>query len=209
MQGRDHRADRADLVRLPDEPQLRFGELLAGVADHQQRVGIGQQPEGGRQVRLAVPTDAGGVDEGQAAPQQRAGRTDLHPQHLPAPGLRRAPQVVADVGDGDGDGLRRHVASGGDHQSGGGLVGVGDDGDQCGGLVVADTGHRNVQQRVEQLTLALLELPGDHHPDLRVGDAFAGHREPGGQVSAIVEFGDRGGVVDQLDDHRNPARVWC
>ena len=63
---------------------------------------------------------------------------------------------------------RRH------HQPRRGLLAVGHHGGQHGRLVVTDPGHRHVEQRVEQLALALLELTGDHHPDLRVADAPLG-----------------------------------
>ena len=85
---RDNRCHRADFERLPDERHLGFGELLAGVADHQHRIGVGQQAERGRQVRLTVAADARGVDERQPALEQRAARGDLDPQHLAATGLR-------------------------------------------------------------------------------------------------------------------------
>jgi hypothetical protein len=39
--GRDNRCDRADFERLTDERHLGFGELLAGVADHQHRIRVG------------------------------------------------------------------------------------------------------------------------------------------------------------------------
>ena len=92
---RDDGRHRADLLGLPDEPHLGFGELLAGVADHQHGVGIGQQAERGRQVRLPVAADAGGVDERQALLEQRTAGGDLDPQHLAATGFRRATQIVA------------------------------------------------------------------------------------------------------------------
>ena len=69
---RDNRCHRADFEGLPDEGHLGFGELLAGVADHQHRVGVGQQAQRRRQVRLAVAADARGVDERQAVLEQRA-----------------------------------------------------------------------------------------------------------------------------------------
>ena len=98
------------------------------------------------------------------------------------------------VGRGD-DQLRRH------------LLRVRHDGGEHGRLVVADAGNRNVQQRVEQLALALLELAGDHDADLRIGDAHPGPLEPLGQVPALVELRDLAGVVDQLEDDLHLARV--
>ncbi len=206
--GGDHHAHRADLVGLPDEPHLRFGELLAGVADHQHRVGVGQQAQRRGQVRLAVPAHPGGVDESQAALEQRAGRADFDAQHLAAAGLRRAPQIVLDVVDRDRDDLGFAAAGGrGHHQPGRWLLAVGDDGDQRGGLVVPDAGHRHVQQRVQQLALALLELTGDDHPDLRIADPLPRDGQALAQVGAVVELRDGAGVVDQFDDHLHPARV--
>ena len=52
------------------------------------RVGVGQQTQRRRQVRLAVTADARGVDERQSVLQQRAGRGDLDAQHLAAAGLQ-------------------------------------------------------------------------------------------------------------------------
>ena len=125
----------------------------------------------------------------------------------PALRLRGTAQIVADVVDRDVDLLRRHTLTHRDDQPGRRLLGVADHGDQRGGLVVTDAGHRHVEQRVEQLALALLELTGDHHPDLRVGDALLGDGQPRHQVATVVEVGDRAGVIDQLDDHFDPARV--
>ena len=186
---------------------LGLGELLAGVADHQHRVGIGQQAEGGRQVRLPVAADPGGVDERQALLEQRAAGGDLDPQHLAATGFRRATQIVAEVRGWDRD------------HRGLGTVGRGHDqlcrhllrirhhrGDHCR-LVVADPGHRHVEQRVEQLAFALLQLAGDHHADLGIGDAHPGLVEPLGQIPALVGLGDLAGVVDQLEDDVHLARV--
>ena len=78
------------------------------------------------------------------------------------------------VGAGD-DQLRRRLLAVGHHRG------------EHRGLVVADAGHRHVQQRVEQLALALLELAGDHHPDLRIADALPGLGQPLGQIAAVVE----------------------
>ena len=61
--GGDNRCHRADFERLPDERELRFGELLAGVGDHQHGIGLWQQAQRRRQVWLAVASDTGGVDE--------------------------------------------------------------------------------------------------------------------------------------------------
>ena len=94
-----------------------------------------------------------------------------------------------------------------DDQPGRCLLAVVDDGGQHRGLVVADPRDGHVEQRVEQLTLALLELTRDHHPDLRVGDPRLGNLEPLHQVAAAVEVGDLAGVVDQLDDDLDLARV--
>ncbi|PRC60814.1 hypothetical protein C6A85_15810, partial [Mycobacterium sp. ITM-2017-0098] len=41
-------------------------------------------------------------------------------------------------------------------------------------MPVADAGDGHVQQRVEQLTLALLELSRDHHADLGITDTSPG-----------------------------------
>ena len=95
----------------------------------------------------------------------------------------------------------------GDDDPGRGLVVMADDRHQNGALIVADSGHGHVQQRVEQLALALFELAGDHHPDQRVGDPLTCGREPGRQVGPVVEVGDGAGVVDQFDDHADLAPV--
>ncbi len=205
--GRDNRCHRADFVRLPDEGHLGFGELLAGVADHQHRVGVRQQTQRRRQVRLPVAADTRGVDEGQAVLEQRAAGGDLDAQHLTATGLRRATQVILEVGGRDGDHLGLGAVGAGHDQLCGRLLSVGHHGGQHRGLVVADAGHRHIQQRVEQLALALLELAGDHHPDLRIGDARPGLGQPLGQIAAVVGLGDLPGVVDQLEDDLHLAGV--
>lgn len=146
--GRQHR-DRADAVRLPDEPHLRFGQLLAGVADHDQRIRVGQQSQRRRQVRLPVAAHARGVDECQPTLQQRAGRGDLDTQHFAVAGLRRPAQVGVDVVDRDVDGSGFAVRSGGHDQPGRRWVAVADDGDDHGRLVVAHPRDRQVEQRVE------------------------------------------------------------
>ncbi len=89
---RDDHRDRADLQGLPHERHLGFGELLAGVADHQHRVRVGQQAQRRRQVRLTVAADARGVDERQAAFEQWAGRASPRARSTsrpPACGARR------------------------------------------------------------------------------------------------------------------------
>ena len=204
---RDNRCHRADFVRLPEEGHLGFGELLAGVADHQHRVGIRQQAQRGRQVRLPVAADTRGVDEGQSALEQGAAGGDLDPQHLTATGFRRATQVVLEVGGRDRDHLGLRSVRPGHDQLCRHLLRIGHHRGQHGGLVVADAGHRHIQQRVEQLALALLELAGDHHPDLRVGDTLPRLGEPLGQVAALVGLGDLPGVVDQLEDDLHLAGV--
>ena len=199
----DHRRrGGADLDGLPEEPHLRCGELLAGVADEEHRVGLGQQAQDGRQVRLALPADARGVDERQPAGEQRAGYVHLHAQHRAAGRPRIAAKIAPQITDRDVDALRTAAA-------------VGDDDPCCrfgtvrhhrhdhGALVVTHSGDRHVQQRIEQLALALFELSGDHHPDGGIGDPVPGSRQPGRDVGPVVEFGDGTGVTDQLDDHRN------
>ena len=63
----DSRRDRADVESLPQEPQFGCGEFLAGIADEEHRVGVRQQTQDRRQVRLALTADPGSVDESQPA----------------------------------------------------------------------------------------------------------------------------------------------
>ena len=117
-------------------------------------------------------------------------------------GLRCAAQVVPDVGDRDLDDFGCVPSGRGrDHDPRRRLLAVADDRGQRGGLVVADARDGHVQQRVEQLALALLELAGDHDTDLRVGDARPAPRRAARRRSArSLSLGDPAGVVDQLDD---------
>ncbi len=147
-----------------------------------------------------MTADSWGIDERQPVLEQRAGRGDLDPQHLAPAGLRGPAQVGLDVGHRDLDDLGLFAVTARDDQVRGGVLAVGDHRREHGALVVADPCDRHVQQRVEQLALALLELAGDHHPDLRVGDAVLGPGQPLDQIAALVRVGDLGGVVDQLDD---------
>ena len=150
---------------------------------------------------------AGGVDERQSALQKRAGRTDFGAQYFATAGLWRLTHIGADVVDRDVDGRGFAVRPRRHNEPRPRRVAVADDGDHHGGLVVAHPGHRKIQQGVEQLALALFELAGDHHPDLRIGDPLAGPPQSLRKVGAVVEFGDGDGVVDQLDDHTDPSRV--
>ena len=204
--GDDRRGDRANLDGLLQEPHLRRGELLAGVADEEHCIRVGQQSQRGRKVRLPLAADSRGVDERQASGQQRAGCVYLEPQHPPAGRPRIAAQVVAQIVDRNVDRFPAAPAIG-DHQSRRRFGGVRHDRYQHRALVVPDPRDGHVQQGVEQLTLALLELAGDDHPDGRVGDPLSRGRQPGRQIGPVVEFGDGAGVVDQLDDHRNLAPV--
>ncbi len=206
--GGDDRCDRADFECLPHERHLGFGELLAGVTAHQQCVGVGQQAQRCRQVRLTMTADARRVDEGQSVLEKRAGGGDLDPQHLASTGLRGAAQIGLDVGHRDFDRLRLLTVGPRDDQLGRGVLAVGNHRRQHGALVVADARHGDVQQRVEQLALALLEVPGDHHADLRIGDPGLGPGQALDQITALVRIGDRAGVVDQLDDDLDlPGRL--
>ena len=192
--GRDNGCDRADFECLADEGHLGFGELLAGVADHQHGVGIGQQAERRRQMRLAVTADAGGVDEHQPALEQRALRGHRDPQYLPTAGRGVRRKSLLDVGDRDLDVIGLITVDARDDQLRRGLLAVGHHRGDHRGLVVADAGHRHVQQRVEQLALALLELAGDHDPDLRVGDPLLGLGQPLDQIAALGS---------------HPRSCWC
>ena len=154
-----------------------------------------------------MAADAGGVDERQPVLQQRARRGDLDAQHLPAAGLRCAPQVVLHLARRDLDDLGLCAVAAGDDQPGRRLLPVGNHRGKRRGLVVADPGDGDVEQRVEQLALALLELARDHHPDLRIADPLLGHAQPLHQIAAVVSGGDPGAVVDQLDDDLDLAGV--
>ncbi|CKT23630.1 Uncharacterised protein [Mycobacterium tuberculosis] len=118
------------------------------------------------------------IDKRQPAPQQRAGRADLDPQHLAATGVRSPTHIGADVIDGNVNRCGCPVGPGGQHKPGRRLGAVAYDGDHHGGLVIAYSRRGQVEQRIEQLTLALFEQPGDHHTDLRVGDPLASPRQP-------------------------------
>jgi hypothetical protein len=77
-----------------------------------------------------------------------------------------------------------------------GLLGVSHHSDQHRALIVTHPGDRHIQQRVEQLALALLELADDHHPDEGVGDSLPRRGKPRGEIAAVVEVGDAAGVIE-------------
>lgn len=156
---------------------------------------------------LPVAADARGIDESQPALQQRAGCADLDPQDFAATRLRRPAQVGVDVVDWDVDRGGFAVGPGGHDDPGRGLRAVADHRDHHGGLVISHSRHGQVEQSVEQLALALFELPSDHHTDLWIGDPLASTAQAPHQVIALVEFCDRDGVVDEFDNHADPTRV--
>ena len=205
--GRDKCCDGADFERLPHEGHLGFGELLAGVADHQHGVSVGQQSERGGQMRLAMTANAGGVDEHQPTLEQRAVRGHRDSQDLPATGRGMATQIVLDIGDRDLDGIGLVPVDACDDQFRRGRFAVGHHRGDHRRLVVANAGHRHIQQRVEQLALALLELAGDHDADLWVGDTRLGLGQPLDQIATLVRIRNLAGVVDQFDDDLDLAGV--
>ena len=198
--GGDDRGDRAYFECLSHEGHFGFGELLAGVSAHQQRVGVGQQAQRGRQVGLAVTADPRRVHERQSVLEKRAGGGDLDPQHFAPAGLRSAPKIGLDVGHRYLDRLRLRAVGPRDDQPGRGILAVGHHRRQHGALVVADARHGHVQQRVGQLALAALQLACDDDANLGVGDAVLGPRQAFDEVTALSRVGDRAGVVDELDD---------
>src|ERR1700754_693579 len=205
--GRDNRCYGADFECLSDERQLGLGELLAGVADHQHRVRVGQHSERGRKMRLTMAADARGVDEDQAALEQGAVRRHRDSEHLPTACCGMASQIVLDIGDRDLDRLGLAFVGARDDQLRGGLFAIGHHAGDHGGLVVADPRDRHVQQRIEQLTLALLELAGDDDADLRVADPGLGLGHPLDQVAAVGSLGDFARMVDQFNDDLDLAWV--
>ena len=143
--GGDDRCDRAYFECLPHEGHFGFGELLAGVSAHQQRVGVGQQAQRGRQMGLTVTADPRRVHERQSVLEKRAGGGDLDPQHFAPAGLRGAAKIVLDVGHRYLDRLGLRAVGPRDDQLGRGGLAVGHHRRQHGALVVADAGHRHVQ----------------------------------------------------------------
>ncbi len=155
----------------------------------------------------ADPAGSRGVDQDQATLQQRARDVDLDPQDLGTAGLGGPGQIAGDVVHGQGDdpaGARGAavLVGVGDDQPGGGLLTVSDDGDGGGGLGVADPAHRDVEQCIDQVALALFELTHHHDPGAGVGDPIAGGGHAGGEVLATGGARHVGETVDDLDDFR-------
>ena len=118
-----------------------------------------------------------------------------------------ATQIVFDVGDGDLYRIGLGTVGAGEDKLRRGLFAVGHHRGDHRGLVVADAGDRHIQQRVEQLALALFELAGDHHADLRVADPLLCLGHPLGQIAAVLSLGDLDRVVDQFNDDLDLAGV--
>ncbi len=140
--------DRAVLCRPAQEFQLRRGVLLAGVRDEHDRVGIGCGPQG-----------RGGASVGEAA---------VHPGRV----------------DDYQSGRQKFMRDADLHAATGRLV---DHGFRAGGRVLDHCGHHGrpdrvdradlqVQQRIDQRALSLLELTDHHHLAGRRGQprAFPG-----------------------------------
>ena len=71
---------RAPLDGGLQEGQLGRGQLLGGVGDEHDALGVAERAEGEEAVRGVQPADAGGVDQRQAGPQHPVRQTDLdHP----------------------------------------------------------------------------------------------------------------------------------
>jgi hypothetical protein len=161
----EHHGDRgADLGHPPQQRQLGVGEPTGGRGDDQGRVRLGQRGE--RRLgacRLQV-VDAGRVDEDQAAGEQPAGDGDLGPQ-VGRP-IRTGPTTHpgGDLLDRDGQPVRAGPA----HHGGRRRFGVLHDGGHERGDIVAHRADRGVDERVDQLTLALARRAEDEDPQLRV-----------------------------------------
>src|SRR6476660_5834613 len=123
-------------------------------------------------MRLSMTADAGGVDEHQPTLEQGAVRGDRDSEYLPATCRGMATQIVFDVGDGDLYRSRLGTVIAGEDKLRRGLFAVGHHRGDHRGLVVADARDRHIQQRVEQLALALCELTRVHDTVLWAADAF-------------------------------------
>ena len=150
--GVDNGRDGAQVECLLDENQFGFGEFGTEIADHEHDIGIRQQPEGARQVRLTESADTGRIHQAQATFEHRAGNLDFHPQHLSALCLRCTLEVFADIGHRNRDDLRFSgqpptviLFGGGNHQGGRRLLAVADNGCHRGGFVIAHPRDRHVE----------------------------------------------------------------
>ncbi len=199
---RHHAADvRAQLHRRRQELQLGGGVLLRRVGH--QHDGVRGRERGHRRgaVRRTEATDPGRVHQHQPGREQLA-----RERHLGAgqPGLVAR---VAGLGHVVRELFDRHLRRLGALMLGAGLAyerharlrAVFHQRRDGGGDVVVDRADRRVDQRVDELALALLELADDQDADVRVGETGAGGVQPLGEIGPFVGGGRLERQVDELD----------
>ena len=193
----------AQLHRRVQELQLGAGVLLGGVGDQQHRVGAGQRRHRGRAVRRAEPADARGVDEHQPAGQQLARQPDLGVGRAApcCPGCR--PRRRTRRAGSAGTAVRSAASPSARPRAPASTVVVSACLTTVGTAVAmsSSTGHTGrVDQRVDQLALALLELADDQHPHVGVGQPLAGLAcSRAAEVGPLVGGGRLQREVDQVD----------
>ncbi len=204
---RDVRAQRGGLL---EEGQLVGGELLGGVGDHQQRVGLGDHAERGRGQRRGHAADARGVHQRETVLQHDARDADLAAGDRAA--VREgAVELFADLLDGHRQALqrRRPVRRFVLDEQGGRLVGVPDEGRHDGGDIVAGGTHRGVHDGVDQGAFALLRFAHDQHEPRWVEHAGADLPQPPVQIGALLLGTFRSRAIDQFHQRRLDHGVDC
>ncbi len=203
----EHRGDVGrDSHRVLEELHLGFGVLLRGIRHQEHRVGGGQGRKGRECVRGFESADAGRVDELQPAAEDLA-----REHHL---GRHDAALVarVAALRHIVGELIERHLAS--LHRGSRGprgalrlhehpgrrLLGVRHRGGHAGGDVVVDRAGRRVDEGVDELALALLELSDHDHADAGITQPRPGLLESLGEIGAADRRGERPEVVHDLRD---------
>ena len=197
---------RTQIDDLADESQLRFGELLAGVRQHQHCIGRSDQSQCSCSMRISVTADTGSVDQNQTVGQQRTGNTHFHTQNLTPFGARRGrgdPHQFLER-EGHPNGRRTRI---GENQFGDRGLRVLNYRRHGSGLVVTDRAHVDAEQRIDELALALLEGSDHHDANTRVVDSHLSVLESTHQIRAPEILRHDGCSFEQRRRRRRDARL--
>ena len=186
---------------VAQELHLGLGVLLRRIRHEQHGMRRRQRRKRGQRVGGVEPADARRVDQPQPAAQQFAGQNDLGRQQL----LLVA--GVAALGDVVGERFERDVDLLDDarlvalllHDPCPGRLGETHRGGDARGHIVVHGAHRGVDEGVDELALALLELPDHDDPHVRVLQPLAGVVQPLGQIGTTGGGRERLDIVDERD----------
>ena len=190
--GQDHQHLRAGAAGADEEVQLGTGDLAAGVGHHE--YGVGPVQPGFGVPRLGGAVQRRHVHQDQARAQQGTGQADLQVRGAPdRPAQREGPDLV--------DRYRGPVRPAA-HQDRGRLLGVLHHRRYRRAGLVADHARGRVDDRVDELALALLAGTHDEHPQPRIEQPGA----PVFQEPDEVTPAAGGAGVDRLVQYVEPGR---